>query len=170
MIQNPFCELEEHWAKRQAQNHVADQMHYLLFSRASVIQFRTSTYLWSAVRKKLNCEESKVLYSATMPAKIETNKHELKRCHNVLSHCLGNIDWSTSKQMKEVAFSNSERWHPASGFSGRQRACALKAAGMRAPFCMKLILLLSIHGKPFTPLPGLALTEIWVGTTNTKLQ
>lgn len=44
-VQNPFCELEEHWAKRQAQNHVADQMHYLLFSRASVIQFRTLTYL-----------------------------------------------------------------------------------------------------------------------------
>lgn len=39
------CELEEHWAERQAQNHMANQMHYLLFSRASVIQFCTLTYL-----------------------------------------------------------------------------------------------------------------------------
>lgn len=49
------------------------------------------------------CEENKVLYSATMPAEIETNKHELKKWHNDLSHFLGNIDCSTSKQMKEVA-------------------------------------------------------------------
>lgn len=119
MIQNPFCELDEHWAKRQAQNHVADQMHYLLFGRASVIQFRTLTYLWSEIRKKLNsCEENKALYSANMPAKIENNKHDLKRWQGVLSHCLGNSDCSTSKQMKEVAYSNGERWHPASGFSG----------------------------------------------------
>lgn len=40
-----FCELEEHQAERQAQNRMANQMHYLLLSRASVIQFCTLTYL-----------------------------------------------------------------------------------------------------------------------------
>jgi len=45
------------------------------------------------------CEENKVSYSTNMLAKIETNKHELKRCHNVLSYYLGNINWKTPKRL-----------------------------------------------------------------------
>lgn len=35
----------------------------------------------SKIEIELVCEENKVLYSANILAKIETNKRELKRCH-----------------------------------------------------------------------------------------
>lgn len=63
----------------------------------------------SKKENELVCEKNKVLYSANMLAKIGTNKHDLKRCHNVVSHNLGNINLNISKQMKEGAYSNCER-------------------------------------------------------------
>lgn len=77
-------------------------------------------------------EENRGVYSDNMLAEIETNNISQKRCHNVLSHYLGNINWNTTRQMKEGAYSNRERWHPASGFSGHPRAFALQAAGMNS--------------------------------------
>lgn len=113
------------------------------------------------------CEEKKVFYLANLLAETKTNKPELRRCLNVLGCCFWNTNWNMPKQRKEGAYSNCDKGHPAFGFSYHQRDCPLQAAGTRAPLCSSL---LSIHSKPLTPLPGLALTQIWVGTTNTGPQ